>query len=201
MQTTSNWYALYTRPRWEKKVVTLLTKQGIETYCPFSRVTKQWSDRKKVVEEPLFKSYVFIRIPEADQWVAKSIDGVINIVHWLGKAAVIPDEEIEIIKRFLYDYTNVKLEKTEVTVDDKVRILNGPMMMMEGNVVEIKYKTVKVILPSLGYAMVAEVEKSNLEIINLLHGKSDKISKSDSLSLNGEIRSQQTGLREEDAIN
>jgi hypothetical protein len=75
------------------------------------------------------------------------------------------------------------------------------MMMMEGNVVEIKYKTVRVILPSLGYAMVAEVEKSNLEIINLLPGKSEKISKSDSLSLNGEIRSQQTGLREEDAIN
>jgi transcription antitermination factor NusG len=168
MQNTTKWYALYTKPRWEKKVVNLLSRKGIENYCPFNKVTKQWSDRKKVVEEPLFKSYVFVKITDADQWVAKSVDGVINIVHWLGKPAVIPDNEIETIKRFLYDFKYVQLEKTEVSVNDKVRILNGPMMLMEGNVVEIKYKSVKVILPSLGYTMIAEIDKSNIEVINVL---------------------------------
>jgi transcription termination/antitermination protein NusG len=168
MQITANWYALYTRPRWEKKVVTLLTKKGVETYCPFNKAIKQWSDRKKLVEEPLFKSYVFVRIAETDHLTVKSADGVINIVHWLGKPAIIPDGEIEIIKRFLYDFRDIKLEKTEVNVDDKVRILNGPMMMMEGNVVEIKYNTVKVILPSLGYTMIAEINKANVEKIDVL---------------------------------
>ena len=96
------------------------------------------------------------------------MDGVINIIHWLGKPAVIPDNEIETIKRFLYDFKYVQLEKTEVSVNDKVRILNGPMMLMEGNVVEIKYKSVKVNLPSLGYIMTAEIDKTNIEVINAL---------------------------------
>jgi transcription antitermination factor NusG len=195
MQKMSNWYALYTRPRWEKKVVTLLKRKGVETYCPFNRTIKQWSDRKKVVEEPLFKSYVFVRIPDADQWLVKSVDGVINIVHWLGKPAVIPENEIEVIKRFLYDFEDVRIEKTEVNLNDKVRILNGPMMCMEGNVVEIKYKSVKVILPSLGYAMVAEIDKSNLEKVTVITDTNDTI------ELNAGLSAQRNGLHEEDAIN
>jgi transcription antitermination factor NusG len=194
MQIMSNWYALYTRPRWEKKVVTFLKRKGVETYCPFNRTIRQWSDRKKFIEEPLFKSYVFVRIADADQWLVRTIDGVINIVHWLGKPAVIPDNEIEVIKRFLNDFQDVRVEKTEVNINDKVRILNGPMMCMEGNVVEIKYKSVKVILPSLGYAMVAEVDKSNLERVTVLSDTGDTI------GLNSGLSTQRNGYHEEDAI-
>ena len=59
------WFALYTKPRWEKKVNLTLLKKGIEVWCPVQKVQKQWSDRKKIVEEPLFKSYVFVKINEA----------------------------------------------------------------------------------------------------------------------------------------
>ena len=62
------WYALYTKPRWEKKVAGLLDDQGIENYCPINKVTRQWSDRKKVVLEPMFKGYVFVKIGEAGKW-------------------------------------------------------------------------------------------------------------------------------------
>jgi transcription antitermination factor NusG len=58
------WYAIYTRPRWEKKVNGLLEAKGIESYCPLNRVRRKWSDRIKTIEEPLFKSYVFVKIAE-----------------------------------------------------------------------------------------------------------------------------------------
>jgi transcription antitermination factor NusG len=192
MQTSGNWYALYTRPRWEKKVASLLSRKEIEAYCPINQVTRRWSDRRKVVHEPLFTCYVFVRIEPSELWRARSVDGVLSIVHWLGKPAKIPDEEIDYVKRFLNDYSSVKLEKVSVDLDDKVRILNGPMMMMEGNVVEIRYKTVKVVLPSLGYTMVAEIDKSNVEVITML---------SDNVALTGKSTNARSGLRGEDSIN
>ena len=73
-----NWYALYTRSRWEKKVAELLTRKQVENYCPLNRVQRQWSDRRKIVMEPLFRSYVFVHMTEAEQLTARSVDGVIK---------------------------------------------------------------------------------------------------------------------------
>jgi transcription antitermination factor NusG len=165
MNGNKKWYAVYTRARWEKKVAEILTRRKIENYCPINKVTRQWSDRIKIVHEPLFTSYVFVRIPENDLAPLKQTDGVINLVYWLGKPALIRDSEIDTIKRFLNEHTNVKLEKTSVNVNDTVRILGGPLMEKEGHVLSIKNKTVKVVLPSLGYLMVAEVETTNVEVI------------------------------------
>jgi len=81
------WFAVYTRPRWEKKVVKLLNEKGIENYCPLNKVVKQWSDRKKVVLEPIFKSYIFVRVTEEDKWDLKKINGILNFVYWLGSGS------------------------------------------------------------------------------------------------------------------
>jgi len=62
MSTEKKWYAIYTMPRWEKKVAGLLNEKNITTFCPINRVERQWSDRKKIVHEPLFRSYVFVQI-------------------------------------------------------------------------------------------------------------------------------------------
>ena len=112
MTNDAVWYAVYTKPRWEKKVADLLARKGVEHYCPLNRVVRQWADRKKTVEEPLFKSYVFIRSTVAELLKVKQTDGVVNLVYWLGKPAVIRDEEIDTIKRFLADHENVQLERT-----------------------------------------------------------------------------------------
>ncbi len=165
MPESLNWYAVYTKPRWEKKVAELFSRKNIENYCPLNRVHKQWSDRKKIVLEPLFTSYVFVRISQADQLAVRQTDGVINFVYWLSKPAVIREDEIDIIKRFLNEHDNVQVEKTPVTINDRVRVVNGPLMMREGSVLEVKHKTVKVCLPTLGYTLVAEIEKSNLELV------------------------------------
>jgi transcription antitermination factor NusG len=164
MQISKKWHVLYTRPRWEKKVAGLLSKKNIETYCPVNKVYRQWSDRRKIVLEPLFTSYVFVNIEEKDQAAVRATDGVINFVYWLNKPGVIRNEEIETIMRFLNEFDNVKLEKVSLKNNDVVRITDGPFMEQKGLVVSIKNKWVKVLLQSLGYMMFAEVRASNIEI-------------------------------------
>jgi len=162
----TKWYALYTKPRWEKKVAEDLTQRKIENYCPINKVVRQWSDRKKIVLEPLFTSYVFVKTTDKMFSEIRSVRGVINLVYWLSKPAAIRNEEIDCIKNFLRDYDNVKLEKIQIHINDTVRVMNGLLMEYEGNVIAIKSETVKIALPSLGYMMIAEIEKSNLKIIN-----------------------------------
>jgi transcription antitermination factor NusG len=166
MQTNKKWYALYTRPRWEKKVAELLTKKKVENYCPLNKVCRQWSDRKKIVLEPLFTSYVFVNIAETEQLSVRTTEGVINFVYWLSKPAIIRNGEIESIKRFLNEYENIHLEKIPVKINDSVRITGGPLMEQNGLVISVKNKFVKLLIPSLGYLMYAEVGISNVEIIN-----------------------------------
>lgn len=163
MQTDLKWYALYTRPRWEKKVATLLTQKNIENYCPLNKVHRQWKDRKKIVFEPIFKSYVFVYTSIDKHLSVKQTDGVFNFVYWLGSPAIIKDKEIDLIKNFLSDHRNVKILSTEINLNDRVRISGGPFTLEEGSVVEIKRKTVKVFLPSLKIALYAEVDKANVE--------------------------------------
>lgn len=168
MNLEKKWYALYTRPRWEKKVAELLTRKQMENYCPLNKVKKQWADRKKIVYEPLFSSYVFVNIATTEIIPAKETEGVLNFVYWEGKPAVVKDEEIEIIKRFLNEHENVSIERADINPADKIRIITGPLMMREGKVVEVRQRTVKVIIPSIGFNLVAEIERSNVEkLINV----------------------------------
>ena len=83
------WFALYTKPRNEKKVAENLAALGIEVYCPLVTTIKQWSDRKKKVESPLIPSYVFVKIEEANRKEVFQVSGVVQYVFWLGKPAKI----------------------------------------------------------------------------------------------------------------
>ena len=143
----------------------MLTRNSIENYCPLNKVLRQWHDRKKVVQEPLFTSYVFVKVEESRFSELRRIGGVLNLVYWLQKPAVIRDEEITMIRKFLDEYTDVQLEKTVVSVNDVVRVIKGPLMEQEGNVLAVRNRTVRISLPSLGYIMVAEVERQNVEVI------------------------------------
>ncbi|MEI6950294.1 UpxY family transcription antiterminator [Paraflavisolibacter sp. H34] len=156
------WYAVYTRPRWEKKVNTLLTERGFESYCPLNRVRRKWSDRVKLVEEPLFKSYVFVRISDEDRTGVRMTDGVINFIYWNGKPAIIKDKEILAIRLFLEEYENVQLVKMEVKPNERVRVTDGPLADLEGKVLEVKGKTARVAIDSLGYILVADIDKGRL---------------------------------------
>lgn len=176
MSDGKKWYAVYTRPRWEKKVSELIGKKNIQTYCPLNRVVRQWSDRKKLIFEPLFTSYVFVQCTQKEHVQVKQTPGVINLVYWLKQPAVIRDVEIEMIQRFLNEHQNVKLEKVPVRVNDIVRVVGGALMDEEGQVSEVRNKTVKIVLPSLGYAMTAELELANIRVIYPGSGNYQKIS-------------------------
>lgn len=159
-----HWYAVYTKPRWEKKVASLLEEKGIEHYCPLNKVVKQWSDRKKVVLEPIFKSYVFIRVPDAQKWELKSIHGIINFVYWLGKPAIVRDDDIETIRKFLNEFSDVQVEAlNHLEVNSKVRIKQGVLMNYQGILVEVSGSRAKVRIESMGIQMSALFDKKNLE--------------------------------------
>jgi transcription antitermination factor NusG len=158
------WYAIYTKPRWEKKVYTLLLEKGMEAYCPLNRIRKKWSDRLKWVEEPLFKSYVFVKVPEEDQTQVRMINGVVNFVYWLGKPAIIKDREIETIRKFLKDYHDVMALPLKLSENSVVRIRQGVLMDKEAKVVKVLNNKVQVIIESIGYSLVAVLDKSNVSI-------------------------------------
>src|SRR5688572_4158573 len=160
---TRKWLAIYTRPRWEKKVNQLLKDKGFESYCPLNKVRRKWSDRVKVVEEPLFKSYVFVKVSDDDRTTVRMTPGVINFVYWEGKPALIKEKEINAIKRFLNEYENVELKPmNNLHVDQRVKITTGPLMDQEGQVMSLHRKTVKVAIDSLGYILVAYIDRTKL---------------------------------------
>lgn len=164
-ENISFWYAVYTKPRWEKKVAKLLEEKGIENYCPLNKVIKQWSDRKKVVLEPIFKSYVFVKIEEGKKWDLKKVNGILNFVYWLGKPAIIKEEEIITIKKFLDEFTDVKIEEqTQLKVNATVRIKQGIMMNYHGLLLELSGNRAKVRIDSMGISLNAQFDKKNLEL-------------------------------------
>ena len=158
-----NWYVVYTRPRWEKKVAETLLHKGIINYCPLNKVLKQWSDRKKIVLEPLFKGYVFIRIEETKKWDVKKIDGIINYVHWLGKPARVKESEINTIKMFLQEFNDVEVINRQLDVNTAVLVKQGVLMNYRGIIVEVSGSRARVKIDSMGIQLSAVFDKTNLE--------------------------------------
>ena len=126
----------------------------------------------KVVEEPLFKSYVFVKVNDDDRTNVRMTPGAINFVYWNGKPAVIREKEIIAIRKFLDEYENVEAHPMDLKVDQRVRITNGTLMDHEGKVLDVRHKTVKVAIDSLGYILVATIERSKLTSAHPENGKS-----------------------------
>jgi transcription antitermination factor NusG len=156
------WLAVYTKPRWEKKVHQLLQEKGVESYCPLNKVKRKWSDRIKTVEEPLFKSYVFVKVKDPDRTNVRMTSGVINFVYWNGKPALIREKEINAIKRFLNEYENVTIQKMDLKMNQRVLVTGGLLMDQQGKVVGLKNKTAKVAIDSLGYILIAHIDRTKL---------------------------------------
>jgi transcription antitermination factor NusG len=164
-ESNSYWYAVYTKPRWEKKVGSLLEEQGIEYYCPLNKVVKQWSDRKKTVLEPLFKSYVFVQVEEKRKWELLKISGIVNYVHWLGKPAKIRNEEIENVKKFLNEFESVDVVDISSPVNSRVKVKHGILMNYQGILLEVQGNRASVRIESMGLQLTAVFDKKNLELI------------------------------------
>ena len=166
MDNSKKWYAVYTKPRWEKKVHLLCGQQHIESYCPLNKVRKKWSDRIKVVHEPLFKSYVFVHIAESEKTKVREVGGVLNYVYSEGRPAVIREEEIDMIRKFLDEFEDVQAEPIDLKVDSRVTINKGALMNQSGIVRRVLGNKVEVLIESMGYQLVAHISKSKLSSNN-----------------------------------
>lgn len=158
MANGKKWYAAYTRPRWEKKVSRVLEQKGIECWCPLKKTVKQWSDRKKTVEEPLFTSYVFVHISDQEKTPVLSTDGILNFVYYVGKPAIIRDEEIDIIRKYLNEKLATVSVQSLTSLDENTRIKvnQGIFMDTTGTVLKGGKKKVFVKLESLEQVMIVE---------------------------------------------
>lgn len=164
MSTTEKktWYILYTKPKAEKKVAEALAKRNIEHYHPLI-VSRQQNEKRKMIVENLFASYVFVNLSANSLHMFRNISGVVNFVYWQGSPAVVKNEEITAIKQFLTEYPQVQLEKTAVRVGDMVRISQGAAMHKQGKIVQIAGNSIKLELPSLGYTLVARSNNFKIE--------------------------------------
>ncbi|MBL0181186.1 MAG: UpxY family transcription antiterminator [Chitinophagaceae bacterium] len=165
-EDTGYWYAVYTKPRWEKKVASLLEAKGIEYYCPLNKVVKQWSDRKKTVLEPLFKSYVFVRVEEKQKWELMKISGILNFVNYLGKPAKIRNSEIETVRKFLNEFESVDVVENSTPVNTIVKIRKGVLMNYQGILLEVSGNKASVKIESMGLQLTAVFDKTNIEILD-----------------------------------
>ena len=145
-----NWYVVYTKPKWEKKVAERLNEMGVVAYCPLVKKTSQWSDRKKTISIPLFNSYIFVKIEGKDRNRVFEIPGAVRYVFWLGKPAVVKNSEIEAIRNWLSAPATYEVSLDQWKKGDKIVLESGPFISQSALIHEVKSNHYILILESLG---------------------------------------------------
>ena len=143
------WFVLYTRPHQELKVAEKLSQMGITTYCPTVKIIKQYSDRKKKVKKPLISSYVMVFIEDQKRVNVFAVFGIVRYLFWLGKPAVISDNEITLMRNHLSGvYHTVSI--ADLKAGQKFNIKEGPLSGRVGTVIETQKNKIKLELESIG---------------------------------------------------
>jgi transcriptional antiterminator RfaH len=167
-QAVKHWYPVYTRARNEKKVADLLERDGVECYLPLKKVLRQWSDRKKWVQMPLFSSYVFVRIDMSDYYAVLNTPGVARFIFFEGKAVSIPDRQVETIRILLTGDLEMEAVEEQIEKGDKVLIDYGAMKGIEGELTEFQgRKRVVIRIDEIGKNLVVTVPLSHIRKIQI----------------------------------
>lgn len=152
------WYVIRTKPQHEIKSARILADLGLEVYCPVITEIRQWSDRKKKVTVPLFKSYLFVNIEKTNRNRVFEAPGVLNFMYWLREPAVARPEEIEAIKSWMNNDRLDGFEVNHLKPGDEVEIKNGKMAQKKAIIKEVGSKQIKLILPDLGWTLTASIQ-------------------------------------------
>ena len=153
-----NWYVVYTKPKWEKKVAEQLQKRGIECYCPLITQMRQWSDRKKKVEVPLFNSYVFVQLAESDRNSVFDTVGVVRYLFWLGKPAIVRDEEINVIKKWLNSADTIDVAVASYQIGDSIQLESGPFSAQTATIQDMTNTHYVLVLESMGCVLKMKIK-------------------------------------------
>lgn len=162
------WFAIYVRPRAEKQAARRLQEIAIETYLPLKKTLKQWKDRKKQVEVPLFSSYIFVRVDEKEYYqIPIRLNSFVKYVNIGGERTPVRDSEIQTIKRML-DYTDSDIEvvNQDFRLNDTVEIVSGELTGLKGKLIELKgKKRIGIIIETIGSYLTVEIDKRAVERI------------------------------------
>lgn len=168
---TPRWYACYTRSRHEKRVDARLRGLGLEVFLPTVARVRQWHDREKVVEWPLFPSYVFARFGLDVLARVLGTPGVATVVRFNGRPVAIPEHEIENVRRLAEGLGRADSEPEPVPMvatGQAVRITSGPLQEVRGIVTEHRGQDrllITVGLQSIGQGMKVEVDAGLVELL------------------------------------
>lgn len=156
------WFVLYTKSRNEKLVASKLAEKGIEVYCPMLKTKRQWSDRIKTVEEPLFRSYCFVRLEENERAKVFDVPGVVRYLFWLKKPAIVRDSEIDAIQQMLQanDHNLIQVEQYER--DSQVTISNGAFANTKGEVLVQQGRNLTIVISSLGVVLKVNLSRTGV---------------------------------------
>lgn len=161
-----HWYVFYTKGRWEKKTKENLEKFGFEVYLPTIKVMRQWSDRKKKVEVPLFNSYIFVKEEEHRIIDILNIPGVSWSIRHNGKPAYLREEELNMIKRLTESGYTIEAEGyDELEKGDEVEIIDGPLKGFKGVIDKSVEENFRVIIPTIGQTVKVQIDKVLLKKI------------------------------------
>lgn len=167
LNDTPQWVAIYTNPRAEKKTCQYLQEMGYEAYVPLRRKLHKWSDRWKSVEEPLITSYIFVKMRDKDVIPIRTVKGVGYIISWHGQPAVIPDKQIEAIRRMVDAEADMHImSDANLKKDAHVRIVEGQFAGLEGILIsDCKDGNFGVSITGLDFTLVMQVEASLLQVV------------------------------------
>ena len=155
------WYPVYTHPKAEKKAHQALLSKGIENYLPLRRQLKQWSDRKKWIEEPFIKSYLFVHITQQEQTEVLMTKGITRFIYFGGKIAAMPDKQIEDLKLLMASAVELEITEENLLPGEKIILKAGPLKGMIGEIISYRsQKQLALRLESLGCAVIIHVSAS-----------------------------------------
>lgn len=164
--TNRRWLAAYVKMHHEKRVRERLSELGIENFLPVQTEVRQWSDRKKRVEQVLIPMMIFVHIDTEEQRTVLTHPSVLRYLVLRGEhaPAEIPEEQMNRF-RFMLDFSDqpVSFNTAGLQPGEKVKVIKGPLAGLEGEFVTVGGKSnVIVRISHLGCAVV-EVNASMVE--------------------------------------
>lgn len=148
------WYPVYTRSRAEKKAYDELSRKGIQAYLPLKKTVKQWSDRKKIVDEALIKSYLFVYISTKEYAEVLMTNGIARFIYFSGLIASIPEQQINDLRLLLATDADLEVFEHAIKPGERVLIKAGPFKGILAELVSIKNKQRIILrLQNMGYAI------------------------------------------------
>lgn len=162
---TKRWLVGYTTPRAEKQVYEKLLKQGYTVFLPLAKASRRWSDRIKIVEIPLFTSYIFVKANSHEIYESlRNIPGLIRYLYIEGKFAEVSDKEIDNIKKFLSKTEGYQFSFEE---NQTVEIKDGVLKGRRGVITKLGKDKLQLKIEQFGWVVKAEIFKTQAKVVDV----------------------------------